>query len=96
MAGLTQANTLQWVDEAGEDLLKSGFTTPEVRMEISRTQVQQPEQLQSAKRTEAIQREAVREAVAQEQKQPQAQEAEKKPVVNGQGQVIGTRLNVSA
>lgn len=65
-------------------------------MEISRTQVQQPEQLQSAKRTEVIQREAVREAVAQEQKQPQAQEAEKKPVVNGQGQVIGTRLNVSA
>ena len=65
-------------------------------MEISRTKVQQPEQLQSAKRTEAIQREAVREAAAPEQKPPKAQEAEKKPVVNGQGQVIGTRLNVSA
>jgi len=66
-------------------------------MEITRAKVQQPEQVQAAKRTEAIQRrEAVREAAAREQKPPKPQEAERKPVVNGQGQVIGTRLNVSA
>ena len=65
-------------------------------MEIIRAKVQQPEQVQAAKRTEAIQREAVREAAAREQKPPKPQEAERKPVVNGQGQVIGTRLNVSA
>ena len=65
-------------------------------MEISRAKVQQPEQVQASKRMEAIQREAVREAAAREQKPPKAQEAERKPVVNGQGQVIGTRLNVSA
>ncbi len=65
-------------------------------MEITRAKVQQPEQVQAAKRTEAIQREAVREAEAREQKPPKPQEAERKPVVNGQGQVIGTRLNVSA
>jgi hypothetical protein len=65
-------------------------------MEISRTKVRQPEQVQAAKRAEAIQREAVRQAAATELKPPKAQEAENKPVVNGQGQVIGTRLNVSA
>lgn len=65
-------------------------------MEITRAKVQQPEQVQAAKRTEAIQREAVRESAAREQKPPKPQEAERKPVVNGQGQVIGTRLNVSA
>lgn len=65
-------------------------------MEISRAKVQQPEQVQAAKRTEAIQREAVQKQVALEQKATKAPEAERKPVVNGQGQVIGTRLNVSA
>lgn len=65
-------------------------------MEISRTKAPQPEQVQATKRTEAIQREAVRQAATTELKPPKAQEAEKKPVVNGQGQVIGTRLNVSA
>lgn len=65
-------------------------------MEVSRTKVQQPEQTQASKRAENIQREAVRQAAATELKPPKAQEAEKKPVVNGQGQTIGTRLNVSA
>lgn len=65
-------------------------------MEVTRTKVQQPEQTQATKRAENIQREAVRQAAATELKPPKAQEAEKKPVVNGQGQTIGTRLNVSA
>ena len=65
-------------------------------MEVTRTKVQQPEQTQASKRAENIQREAVRQAAATELKPPEAQEAEKKPVVNGQGQTIGTRLNVSA
>jgi hypothetical protein len=65
-------------------------------MEISRTPVQQPEPVQAAKRVETRQREAVRETATQEQKPPKAQETERKPVVNGQGQTIGTRLNVSA
>ncbi len=65
-------------------------------MEISRAKAQQPEQVQAANRKEAIQRQAVRDAAAQEQKAPKAQEAERKPVVNGLGQKIGTRLNVSA
>lgn len=65
-------------------------------MEISRTKVQQPEQVQASKRTEAIQREAVQKQAELEQKPAQAQQAERKPVVNGQGQTIGTRLNVSA
>ncbi|CAM8621422.1 hypothetical protein RAE19_03300 [Rhodoferax sp. TBRC 17660] len=65
-------------------------------MEVTRTKVQQPEQTQASKRAENIQREAVRQAAATELKPPKAQEAEKKPVVNGQGQTIGTRLNVSA
>ena len=65
-------------------------------MEVTRTKVQQPEQTQASKRAENIQREAVRQAAATELNPPQAQEAEKKPVVNGQGQTIGTRLNVSA
>ncbi|MFM2251961.1 MAG: hypothetical protein RJB68_298 [Pseudomonadota bacterium] len=65
-------------------------------MEVTRTKVQQPEQTQAAKRAENIQREAVRQAASTELKPPKAQEAEKKPVVNGQGQTIGTRLNVSA
>lgn len=65
-------------------------------MEVTRTKVQQPEQTQASKRAENIQREAVRQAAATELKAPKAQEAEKKPVVNGQGQTIGTRLNVSA
>lgn len=65
-------------------------------MEISRAKGQQPEKVQAAKRTEAIQREEVREAAAREQKPPKAQEAERRPVVNGQGQIIGTRINVSA
>ncbi|BDT71694.1 hypothetical protein os4_12220 [Comamonadaceae bacterium OS-4] len=65
-------------------------------MDVTRTKVQQPEQAQPAKRAENIQREAVRQAAATELKPPKAQEAEKKPVVNGQGQTIGTRFNVSA
>ena len=65
-------------------------------MEVTRTKVQQPEQTQASKRAENIQREAVRQAAATELKPPKTQEAEKKPVVNGQGQTIGTRLNVSA
>ncbi|MDH4449423.1 MAG: hypothetical protein QE265_02370 [Rhodoferax sp.] len=65
-------------------------------MEISRAKVQQPEHVQSAKRTEAIQREAAYAAAAKEQKSFQSREAERKPVVNGQGHIIGTRLNVSA
>jgi len=65
-------------------------------MEVTRTKVQQPEQTQASKRAENIQRESVRQAAATELKPPKAQEAEKKPVVNGQGQTIGTRLNVSA
>ena len=65
-------------------------------MEVTRTKVQQPEQTQASKRAENIQREAVRQAAVTELKPPKAQEAEKKPVVNGQGQTIGTRLNVSA
>lgn len=65
-------------------------------MEVTRTKVQQPEQTQASKRAENIQREAVRQAAATELKPPKDQEAEKKPVVNGQGQTIGTRLNVSA
>lgn len=65
-------------------------------MDVTRTKVQQPEQAQAAKRADNIQREAVRQAAATELKPPKAQEAEKKPVVNGQGQTIGTRLNVSA
>ena len=65
-------------------------------MEVTRTKVQQPEQTQATKRAENIQREAVRQAAATELKPPKAQEAENKPVVNGQGQTIGTRLNVSA
>nr|WP_315463513.1 hypothetical protein [uncultured Rhodoferax sp.] len=65
-------------------------------MEISRTQVQQPEQVQAAKRKEAVQRELVREAALREQNPPQIQEQARTPVVNAQGQVIGTRLNMSA
>jgi hypothetical protein len=66
-------------------------------MEISRTKAQQPEQVQAAKRTEAIQREVIRKTADTEQQSAQkAQETEPKPVINGQGQRIGSRLNVSA
>lgn len=65
-------------------------------MEISRTKVQQPEQVQAAKRTETIRRETLREAAAQETKPAESNPTERKSVLNGQGQVIGSRLNVSA
>jgi len=55
-----------------------------------------PEQVQATKRTESIRSETARQAVAAEQKPAPKEPQEKKPVLNGQGQTIGTRLNVTA
>jgi hypothetical protein len=63
-------------------------------MEVKRTP--SPEQVQATKRAERIRSETVRQTVAAEQKPAPKEPEEKKPVLNGQGQTIGTRLNVTA
>ncbi|HOF53062.1 MAG TPA: hypothetical protein PLL83_04585 [Rhodoferax sp.] len=67
-------------------------------MDVSKAKPQQVQQVQATKRAEQVQQTQRREAQVQaEQAQTQkAAENKPRPNVNGQGQTIGTRLNVTA
>ena len=65
-------------------------------MEVSRTAAQRQEQVQAAQRTDENRQANQRQAASQAQASSDAKKSEAKPVVNGQGQTIGTLLNVSA
>ncbi len=65
-------------------------------MEISRTNAQKPSQSQTVKEVQNSLRSAVSEAAEQKTKAAEKRTEQAKPVVNSQGQTIGTRLNVSA
>lgn len=67
-------------------------------MEVNKAKTQQIQQVQSTQRTEQMQQVQRREEQVQSQ-QAQTQkvaESQPRPNVNGQGQMIGTRLSVTA
>ena len=65
-------------------------------MEVSRTAAQRQEQVQATQRVDEARQANQHQAASKAQASSDAKKSEPLPVVNGQGQTIGTRLNVSA
>ena len=65
-------------------------------MEISRTNLQRTDSLQATQRNKPEKNESMMAEALMEKKAETGKASEPKPVMNGQNQVIGSRLNVSA
>jgi hypothetical protein len=66
-------------------------------MDVTKAKPQQVQQAQAAKRTQEARQEQQRELQAKANEEPKkAQESQRKPVVNTQGQTTGRLLNVTA
>lgn len=65
-------------------------------MEVSRSQKPLTQELQAPQRNKPANKESKMDEAFKEKKAETGKASEPKPVVNGQNQVIGARLNVSA